>query len=108
MFLTDKNITFVFDGFFLISNLFGCYKNENLISSYLLDKVLIKPYSKYFMLIVRSYTHYLFEKYCIIISKFLILISNEQTNKYDNIKKGYLVLITDTILSWKDTDNMIN
>lgn len=77
LFLTDKNITFVFDGFILISHLFGCYRNEHLISSYLLDKVLIKPHSKYFMLIVRSYTHYLFEKYCIIIFNILILISNE-------------------------------
>lgn len=68
LFLTGKNKTSVFDGFILKSHLFGCYKNENLISSYLLDEVLIKPDSIYFMLIVRSHTHYLFEKYCIIIS----------------------------------------
>lgn len=57
LFLTGKNKTSVFDGFILISHLFGCYKNENLISSYLLDKVETKPDSIYFMLIVRSYTH---------------------------------------------------
>lgn len=77
LFLIDKNIIFVFDGFILISYLFGCYRNEYLILSYLFDKVLIKLYLKYFMLIVCLYMYYFFEKYFIIIFNILILIFNE-------------------------------
>lgn len=77
LFLINKNIIFVFDGFILISYLFGCYRNEYLILSDLFDKVLIKLYLKYFMLIVCLYMYYFFEKYCIIIFNILILIFNE-------------------------------